>query len=189
MHLTLEHCGDAPLECLTKWFLKSTTAFLGDADLNLPWYFGVFCWNYVIAGIVMILTRPKGVRFPFVFFACLLIFIQGSKKDNMTCQTKIYSLVPRMHSHYIQCAPLLQRHLAFVPTIYTCHTIPCGMFGTEGWPFPCSSWTFGMYLANQRSIHSYSCWPYWHFYNPNKLKQDKIEMDLCCGIMCGTCSK
>lgn len=78
MHLTLDHCYDAPFNCLWAWCLKTTTAFLDDEELNLPWYFGVFCWNYVIGGLVIMYTKPSSTRFPFTVFALALIFIQGA---------------------------------------------------------------------------------------------------------------
>lgn len=61
------------------WLIKSRMAFHG-VDLELPFYFGLFCWAYSMAGICMFWTEPNWSRhskFPFRSFALFLIFIQA----------------------------------------------------------------------------------------------------------------
>jgi hypothetical protein len=62
------------------WMLKTRMSFYGDTDLNLPFFFfGICCWNYVIAGLTMLYTEPEWMPqwFPFRKFAFFLIFIQS----------------------------------------------------------------------------------------------------------------
>ena len=66
--------------CTKQWLLKSSTSFYGYDNFSLPWYFGLFCFNFSIGGIVMLMLKPKWVEesmFPYETFAYLLIFIQG----------------------------------------------------------------------------------------------------------------
>jgi hypothetical protein len=104
MHLTANDCagsgegGGGLMSCATKWLFKSTTAFYGAEDWHLPWYFGLLCWSYAVAGLVVLITtkkRPtKGAskattaqaaeRFPRQLYALFLIFIQGM--DDVSCR-------------------------------------------------------------------------------------------------------
>ena len=68
MHLTLENCWHgtttsstlSPLYiiCIQKWLFRTQTIFHLYPNFHLPIYFGVSCWNYVVAGIVLIWTAP-----------------------------------------------------------------------------------------------------------------------------------
>jgi len=61
------------------WLLKTRMSF-HQVDLELPLYFGIFCWNYAFAGLCMFWTEPKwsrDSRFPFRSFALFLIFLQS----------------------------------------------------------------------------------------------------------------
>ena len=65
--------------CFGGWFFKSTTNLYG-FDIGLPWYFGLFCLNFCIGGIAMLVLKPKWAAttiFPYDAFAYILIFIQG----------------------------------------------------------------------------------------------------------------
>lgn len=67
-------------ECTKDWLLKSTTSFYGYEGFSLPWYFGLFCLNFSLGGIVMLLLRPKWAKtskFPYYADALILIFVQG----------------------------------------------------------------------------------------------------------------
>lgn len=59
---------------------QSTTEFYGK-DMNLSIWFGLFCFNYSLAGIMMLLTKPKWTQkcrwFPYTSFALVLVFVQG----------------------------------------------------------------------------------------------------------------
>ena len=94
MHLTVENCwnGDHLSDnCVIQWMFRTRTIFYQYPDFDLPAYFGVACWNYVVAGIVMMVTAPPAwfVRlwpqpperrarfaFPYYTFIVLLIFVQ-----------------------------------------------------------------------------------------------------------------
>lgn len=63
-----------------QWLFKTRMSFYNNAELQLQFfYFGLCCWNYCIAGIVMIWTKPKYIPpwFPYDTFAYVLIFIQS----------------------------------------------------------------------------------------------------------------
>lgn len=84
MHLTVEQCREDAAACVRTWLFKSTTAFYQHGDWHLPAYFGIFCCNYAVAGVVLLLTKPEWVsksRFPYTCFALVLIFVQGTIKD------------------------------------------------------------------------------------------------------------
>lgn len=71
--------------CVSNWFFKSTTSFYGFDDrlLGGP-IFGFLCWNYTIAGIFMLVIKPRWIKksfFPITLFAMILIFIQGEVFD------------------------------------------------------------------------------------------------------------
>jgi hypothetical protein len=94
MHLTVENCwnGDHLSDnCVIQWMFRTRTIFYQHPDFDLPAYFGIACWNYVVAGIVMMVTAPPAwfVRlwpqplerrarfaFPYYTFIVLLIFVQ-----------------------------------------------------------------------------------------------------------------
>lgn len=62
-----------------KWLLQTRMSFYG-TDLKLRfWWYGICCWSYVFAGIVMIYTEPVYLPtwFPYRLFAYFLIFIQS----------------------------------------------------------------------------------------------------------------
>lgn len=69
------------------WLLKSRMSFYNDADLILPWYFGLLCWNYAVAGGILLWLEPQwarqpqvllgGRRFPYRSVALLLILVQA----------------------------------------------------------------------------------------------------------------
>ena len=62
-----------------KWLLTSRMSFHG-FDLQLPWWFGLGCWNYALAGPLLLLTKPewsRNYRFPISLMAYNLIFIQA----------------------------------------------------------------------------------------------------------------
>jgi hypothetical protein len=55
-------------------------------DLALPWWFGLLCWNFALAGLLMLWTEPRwvqqtpvfrGYTFPYKTLALLLIFLQA----------------------------------------------------------------------------------------------------------------
>lgn len=61
------------------WLLKTRMSF-HEVELELPLYFGIFCWNFAFAGLCMFWTEPKwskSSRFPFRSFALFLILIQS----------------------------------------------------------------------------------------------------------------
>lgn len=67
------------------WLLRTRMSFYGH-DLQLPWWFGLNCWNFAWAGLVMLWTEPHWVsqpqlwfdcRFPYRSLAVLLIFVQA----------------------------------------------------------------------------------------------------------------
>jgi predicted membrane channel-forming protein YqfA (hemolysin III family) len=64
---------------LYEWLAQTRTSF-SEQDLQLPWWFGLCCWSYAVAGIAMIWTQPSWTsqtRFPYQSFACILIFLQS----------------------------------------------------------------------------------------------------------------
>lgn len=67
-------------ECVTTWALKTTTSFHNNEDLTLPWWFGALCFSFALSGIANLIVRPTWsyeTRFPYVFFALVLIFVQA----------------------------------------------------------------------------------------------------------------
>lgn len=61
------------------WLLKTRMSF-HEVELDLPLYFGIFCWNFAFAGLCMFWTEPKwskSSRFPFRSFALFLMLIQS----------------------------------------------------------------------------------------------------------------
>ena len=91
MHLTMEQCwnnnGNQSYDCIFQWMFRTRTIFHQYPNFHLPIYFGISCWNYVVAGIVLIYTAPppwfvlqqqkwKYLTFPYYTFIILLIFVQ-----------------------------------------------------------------------------------------------------------------
>uniref|UniRef100_A0A6S9JQJ6 Uncharacterized protein n=1 Tax=Ditylum brightwellii TaxID=49249 RepID=A0A6S9JQJ6_9STRA len=73
------HTLDGLSECMSEWLFLAKTNFHG-MELNLPWYFGLFCLNYSFGGIASLITKPKWARnsyFPYVTFSLFLLFLQG----------------------------------------------------------------------------------------------------------------
>ena len=77
--------------CIKTWALLTQTPFYGHPNFELPWYFGLLCYNYSIAGIFMIyIQKPKFMTnktcysrfFPYNTYAYLLTFLQGMCKRN-----------------------------------------------------------------------------------------------------------
>lgn len=75
-------------ERMLEWWLKKDTAFVfiegihsEDDKLYIPWWFGLGCWTYSVAGICMMLSpRPKWTyrsNFCFDLYASILIFVQS----------------------------------------------------------------------------------------------------------------
>ena len=75
----------------TDWLFKTRMSFY-DHDLQLPWWFGAACWNFAIAGLIMLwTTAPRwmdssssssssarnNIAFPYKTMALLLIFVQS----------------------------------------------------------------------------------------------------------------
>jgi len=89
--------------CFSSSLFKSTTSFYGyDERLLGGPLFGLLCWSYTLAGILMILVRPKWAKnssFPFTSFGLILIFIQGPlsfKADYVNmANDSIYHVVDR----------------------------------------------------------------------------------------------
>ena len=76
-------------KCVKDWILKSTTEFHGwDDRLELNSLFGLLCWSYTLAGVVMLIIQPSWTarsEFLYQFAAFVLIFIQGW--NQATCET------------------------------------------------------------------------------------------------------
>mmetsp|Transcript_25723 Transcript_25723/g.29390 ORF Transcript_25723/g.29390 Transcript_25723/m.29390 type:complete len:201 (-) Transcript_25723:104-706(-) len=66
------HLGEiVGLDFFLEWLLRSKTSFYG-IELNLPWWFGLSSWNYLIVSFVLILVNSKWTensRFPYRLFA------------------------------------------------------------------------------------------------------------------------
>lgn len=74
------------LTCFKNWALLTKSPFYEHPHFQLPWYFGVMCFNYSLAGIFMIyIQKPKFMEnkacssrfFPYYTYAYLLVFLQG----------------------------------------------------------------------------------------------------------------
>lgn len=70
-------------ECIHNWLWKTRTEFFEHNGLILSPYFGALCWTYSLAGIVMLIIKPKcnwwvQSSFPYVTYALVLVFIQGT---------------------------------------------------------------------------------------------------------------
>jgi hypothetical protein len=68
------------LALVYEWFWRTRMSFYNlDDDLQLPWFFGLACWNYAIAGCVMFWVQPQWTtcRFPYQLFALAMIAIQS----------------------------------------------------------------------------------------------------------------
>jgi hypothetical protein len=102
MHLTIEQCwnGHHNHDCIIQWMFRTRTIFHQYPNFHLPIYFGISCWNYVFAGIVLIYTAPPPwfvlmqqqkwrYQFPYYSFIALLIFVQckflENTHDHITC--------------------------------------------------------------------------------------------------------
>lgn len=73
-------------ECVNKWFWKTQTQFYNNEDLVLNPSFGALCWSYSLAGITMFAIESKSKwaqqsNFPYVPYALLLTFVQGTCKE------------------------------------------------------------------------------------------------------------
>lgn len=84
MHLFTAACHEDVNSCFFLWFSKSTTSFYasGLVDHKLPLHFGLFCWNYALAGMGMLLFRPQWAETPcykyfYTAFALELILLQA----------------------------------------------------------------------------------------------------------------
>lgn len=67
--------------CIYDWFFETKTVFYEYENFYLPWYFGVLCLSFSMAGVfVMFILKPKWIEkswFPFFKFGFLLTFFQG----------------------------------------------------------------------------------------------------------------
>ena len=78
----------------TEWLFTTRMSFYNH-DLQLPWWFGAACWNFAIAGLIMLWTtapqwmetsnsnsrsaskRNNHIAFPYRTMALMLIFVQS----------------------------------------------------------------------------------------------------------------
>merc|ERR1712183_438914 len=74
------------LTCLKTWAFLTKSPFYDHPNFKLPFYFGVLCFNYSLAGLFMIyIQKPKFMNnktcysrfFPYYAYAYLLMFLQG----------------------------------------------------------------------------------------------------------------
>ncbi len=83
-------------ECTRDWIFKSTTEFYGwDDRLQQSVLFGLLCWSYTMAGIVMLIIQPSWTAkssFPYRTFAYTLIFLQGWSSCGRKNKLGIYYL-------------------------------------------------------------------------------------------------
>lgn len=73
------------VECVLSWLLRARMSFY-EIPLDLPWWFGFFCFSYSLAGAVMLWVEPTWVdksSYPYRSFAYFLIFLQGI--EQMCC--------------------------------------------------------------------------------------------------------
>ena len=49
---------------LLQWLFKTRMSFYNDDLLVLPWWFGLCCWNFAIAGVFMLWTEPQWIHQP-----------------------------------------------------------------------------------------------------------------------------
>lgn len=84
------------IQLVFNWILKTRTNFYNVQHdqfepLTFIW-FGLCCWNYIIAGVTMIYTKPSYIPiwFPYDTFALFLIYIQSpiSYMADYVCITK-----------------------------------------------------------------------------------------------------
>ena len=79
---------DEAMARMTDWWFKKDTAFVfieglhnEEERLIVPWWFGLGCWTYALAGLFMLLMpRPKWTyrsNFCFELYALILVFIQS----------------------------------------------------------------------------------------------------------------
>lgn len=72
--------------CVKKWAFLTKSPFYNHPNFELPFYFGLLCFNYSLAGLFMIyIQKPKFMNnktcysrfFPYHTYAYLLMFLQG----------------------------------------------------------------------------------------------------------------
>jgi len=72
--------NEAIRDCYYDTFTNTKTNFYMSNDLNLPWWFGLLCFSYSFAGLVLILQQPTWAKFtvfPYYYFAYGLLIFQG----------------------------------------------------------------------------------------------------------------
>jgi hypothetical protein len=72
---------------ILQWYLKTQMTFYQDDRLQLPWYFGLLCWSYALAGLALLWMEPQwakepqmllgGRQYPYRKVAALLIMVQS----------------------------------------------------------------------------------------------------------------
>ena len=71
--------SSAAFSAFSSWLFKTQMSFYNH-DLNLPWWFGLCCWNYALGGMALLWMEPKWIstsNFPYRIIALSLIFIQA----------------------------------------------------------------------------------------------------------------
>mmetsp|Transcript_10807 Transcript_10807/g.16074 ORF Transcript_10807/g.16074 Transcript_10807/m.16074 type:complete len:245 (-) Transcript_10807:109-843(-) len=180
-------------ELLTEWIFKKHTAFVyienetEGPKLDLPWWFGLFCWTYTLGGAVMISHPPPKwtyrSNFDYRTYALLLLFVQGpfsfmADYVNMTNES-IWHVLDRLLASpmsILTLAKLVCTHW-YMPSIFA-FVLDFLAFG-----FAIMSFTFSQLAQSNHDQEGFIFWHNcWHLYPILKIALFLTDMHIWDGL-------